>query len=57
MNNIITNKIEHFNIYDKSRVFELTCTNSNTFYIGRAIESLIQDLKNIEKILSTQKAN
>ena len=35
LNNIISNKTEQFNKYDRKGVCKLTCTNCNKFYIGR----------------------
>ena len=35
LKNIISNKIEQYNKYDRKGVYKLTCTNCNKFYIGR----------------------
>ena len=37
LNNVISNKIEHFNKYDKKGVYKLTCTNYNTFFNMRPV--------------------
>ena len=35
LNNIISNKIEQYNKYDRKGVYKFTCTNCSKFYIGR----------------------
>ena len=35
LNNVISNKIEQYNKYDRKGVYKLTCTNCNKFYIDR----------------------
>jgi hypothetical protein len=35
LNNIISNKIEQYNVYDRKGVYKLTCTKCNKYYIGR----------------------
>jgi GIY-YIG catalytic domain. len=35
LNNILINKIEHFNIYDSKGIYLLACVNCEKFYIGR----------------------
>ena len=51
LNNILNNKIEHFNIYDSKGIYQLTRINYEKFYIG----ILKQDLKNTKKILFAAK--
>ena len=35
INNIIANKVERFNKYDRNRFYKLLCTNCNQFYTER----------------------
>ena len=49
LNNVISNKIEHFNKYDKKGVYKLTCTKCNKFYIRRTNRNFNKRFKNHRK--------